>query len=130
MFVEDFNGTEICNNMEELSKIMQRRDENGYNEFWISLDEEEQYPCIVVSVYQDLAYLHYFEDGGEPGWMSVMETSNGLDEEGMTRFYTNGGTEEIMVENGAIVTVDQALNAVAEFSDTEEMPDCIGWEEL
>lgn len=130
MFVEDFYGMKICNNIEQLSKEMQKRDDKGYNEFWICMDEEERYPCIVVSVYNDLAYLHYFEDEGEPGWSSVTEQSNGLDEEGMTKFYTNSGMEEIMIENGSIVSVDKAMEAVAEFMDTEEMPDCIEWEEL
>lgn len=130
MFVEDFYGSEICNTIEELSKIMQRRDNRGYNEFWICIDEEEMYPCIVISVFNEIAYLHYFEDEGEAGWSSVTKQSNGLDEEGMTKFYTNSGAEEIMIENRAVVTVDKAVEVVAEFFNTEEMPNCIEWEEL
>lgn len=130
VFLEDFKCSVTCNTIEQLTSAMQKRNDKGYNEFWICMDEKQSYPCIVVSVKDDLAYLHYFEEEGEPGWASVSERLNGLDEEGMTTFYTNNGAEEIMIENRAIVAFDKAVEAVEEFSDTGRMPNCMEWEEL
>lgn len=129
MFVEDFNGSETCDTIEQLISTMRKRDEKGYNEFWICMDEEEMHPCIVVLVYKDLACLHYFEEEEEPGWSTATECLNGLDEEGLTKFYTNGGAEEITIENGMIVSFDKAVEVVTEFVNTGRMPDCIEWEE-
>lgn len=130
MYIEDFHGSEYCNEKEQLTVAMQKRNKQGYNEFWICINEEQTYPCMVVLVYKNLAYLHFFEDEGEPGWTSVAEQINESDEDGMTKFYTNNGTEEVMIENRAIVTVDKVVETVVEFINTNEMPKCIEWEEL
>lgn len=130
MYIEDFHGPEYCYDKEQLTVVMQKRNKQGYNEFWICINEEQTYPCIVVLVYKNLAYLHYFEEEGEPGWSSVAEQINEPDEEGMTKFYTNSGTEEVMIEDRAIVTVDKAVEVVFEFSITKKRPNCMEWEEL
>lgn len=129
MYIEDFIKGEAFDETEQILEIMQRRNDEGFNEFWISADEEEMYPCLVVSVNHDLAYLHYFEEEGEAGWRAVSEGPNGLEEDKTTTFYTNG-SEEILIENCAVVTFDQAVKAVIEFFNTEEMPECMEWEEL
>lgn len=130
MYIEDFHGSEYCYNKEQLSIVMKKRNKQGYNEFWICINEEQTYPCIVVLVYKNIAYLHYFEEEGNSGWTSVADQINRSNEKGMTKFYTNNGTEEVMIENRAIVTVDKAVETVVEFINTNKMPKCIEWEEL
>lgn len=43
MFIEDFNHSETCDTVEQLISAMQKRDDKGYNEIGICIDEEEIY---------------------------------------------------------------------------------------
>ena len=53
-----------------------------------------------------------------------------LDEDGISIFYTNTDSEEIEVANYSIIEIEDAVSAVKEFFETQQLPKCIEWEEL
>lgn len=127
MMIEHFIQTEICNNVSEISSIINKKTEKGVNEFIVSLDSK--YPYMIVAVNRNKASISFFRYDDDPGFSSINHTMNS-DENGLTVFYTNTEDEEIEIENSQIITIEQAIKAVEEFFITEQLPACIDWEEL
>lgn len=128
MIIEHFIGKDICNNFNEIPKILMKQTHNGVNEFWISIDQN--YPVICVLTNQNYAYVHFFEEEGETGLQIVSDVDTGLDLEGMSIFYTNTDMEEVNIQNSSVVDIKKAVEIVREFWTTHQLPQCIKWEKL
>lgn len=128
MIIEHFMGKEICENIIEISSILRRQTSRGVNEFWISINGS--YPVLSVLTNQNYAYVHFFEEEGEPGLQIISDVDLGLDLDNESVFYTNTDTEEVHIENSCIVDIKRAIEIVYEFGVTHQLPKCIAWEEL
>ncbi len=61
---------------------------------------------------------------------AVSDGMIGLEEDGISIFYTNTDQEEVMVENAFVIDIEKAIEIVCEFFSTEVLPMCVQWEEL
>lgn len=127
MIVEHFMGKKECSDFEELREILDKRTEKGVNEFIISTNEK--FPYMIMSVKGEYACLSYFREEDDPGYSSVNNVPI-LDKDGISIFYTNTDSEEIEVANYSIIKIEDAVSAVKEFFETQQLPKCIEWEEL
>lgn len=127
MMIEHFYGKEQCNQLDEITTVLQKRTDKEVNEFIIY--GQTEFPCMMVLVNKEYACLHYLDEEGSSGFRSLGDCAN-LDEEGSSVFYTNTDTEEIWEENLAVVPFSTALLAVQEFFQTGAIPTCIEWDEL
>lgn len=128
MIIEHFMGKEICKNINEIPEILKKQTSKGVNEFWISINGD--YPVLSVLTNQNYAYVHFFEEEGEPGLQIISDVDLGLDLDGESVFYTNTDTEEVNIENSCVVDIKRAIEIVHEFGVTHQLPKCIAWEEL
>lgn len=128
MIIEHFMGTEICENIADISDVLKKQTSKCVNEFWISIIGD--YPVLSVLTNQNYAYVHFFEEEGEPGVQIISDVDMGLDPNGESVFYTNKDTEEVYIENSCIVDIKRAVDIVREFYVTHQLPKCIAWEEL
>jgi len=128
MIIEHFGGKAICDNIKDVENVLNYRTEKGVNEFWIY--GETKYPLLGLLVNKGTAYLHYFVNEGEPGFQSIGNDNLELDENENSIFYTNTDTEEVSIPNYSIITFTSALKAVKEFFETNDMPQCIEWDEM
>lgn len=124
MVIEHFGDKKICNNFQDIEQELQFRTQKGVNEFIIY--EEESFPCLVILVNADTAYLHYYEEEDDPGFRSIGNEN----EKGKSIFYTNTDKEEVVIENMSIVSFSLAVMAAKEFYETKERPTCVEWDEL
>ena len=127
MLVEHFLGKKECSNFEEMREVLDERTEKGVNEFIISTNEP--FPYMVMAVKERYACLSYFREDDDPGYSSVNNTPI-LDADEISIFYTNTDSEEIEVANYSIIEIKDAVSAVKEFFETQQLPKCIEWEEL
>lgn len=128
MKFEHFLGTDICDKADDIREIMKKQDVKNTNEFWISI--ETPFPCLGVLTNKSLAYVHYFDEDGSPGFRALSNCDLGLDEDETTTFYSNGGSEIMEVENECVITIEKAIEIVEEFFAAKKMPMCIEWDEL
>jgi hypothetical protein len=126
MKVSDFNGEWIVNTTVELSAILSRRNDGGYNSFWLT--NEEKYPTISLLAKDGLAYMHFFPKDRHSGFRSVGSIVKPVN--GMTAFRLDSPEEEQMITNDGIIPFYAALDAAKEFLETKAMPGCIPWFEL
>ena len=127
MKFEHFLGTDLCDNLEGIVQIMKKQNENGFNEFWISI--EKPFPLMAVLTSKSIAHVHFFDEDGSPGFSALSDCNLGLDIDQTCVFYTN--TNEIIeVENEYILSIDRAIEIVQEFFITKQIPKCIEWDEL
>lgn len=122
MFIEHFMGKKECSNFEEVRKVLDERTAKGVNEFIISTNKP--FPYIIMSVKEKYASLNYFREENDPGYSSVNNTPL-FDADGISIFYTNTDSEEIEVANYSIIKMEDAISAIKEFFETEELPKCI-----
>jgi hypothetical protein len=120
MIIEHLKGKNICENFEEAIEVLNFRTKQGVNEFWIST--ENDYPAMVLLVNNDLAYIHYFYEEGDPGIQSIGNEKLELENDENSVFYTNSDAEEVSVPNGSILSFSKALNVVKEYFETYDVP--------
>ena len=107
---------------------MKKQNENGNNEFWISI--ETPFPFMGVLTSRSFAYVHFFDEDGSPGFSALSDGSTVPDSDQPPVFYTNNASEIIEVEDDCILSLDKAIQIVQEFFTTKQMPQCIEWDEL
>lgn len=129
MKFEHFLGTDICGTADEIGKIMSKQNQDGYNEFWISGDEE--FPFMAVLTRNQNAYVHFFDEDGSPGLRGMAEKGdNTLDANDVTVFRSNNGSEQITVENECVIPLEKAIAVVKEFFEAKGLPEIIQWDPL
>lgn len=128
MKFEHFLGTDICDDVNKVRGILSKKDINDTNEFWISI--ETQFPFMGVLTNKTLAYVHFFDEDGSPGFRALSNCDIGLDLDATTTFYSNNRSEIIEVENECVISLDNAIKIVQEFYTTNKMPICVEWDEL
>jgi hypothetical protein len=129
MKVIDINSVcHLANSIEEMKTLLQRRNENGFNSFWLSHDDVP-YPKMALLVNAGLAIVHYFPKEYVAGFQSV---GNLLDLEGeSTRFaISKYSADDAYLPNTAVVSFSDALRSAKEFFGSEKMPQTIEWYEL
>lgn len=94
----------------------------GVNEFIISTNKP--FPYTIMSVKEKYASLNCFREENGPGYSSVNNAPL-FDADGISIFYTNTDSEEIEVANYSIIKMEDAISAIKEFFETEELPKCI-----
>jgi len=128
MRFEHFLGTELCDEVDKINDILQQKDANNTNEFWISIDT--QFPFMGLLTNNGLAYVHFFDKEGSPGFRALSNCDVGSYLSGTTTFYSNNGSEEIVVENECVLSINKAIEIVKQFYTTKKMPTCVEWDEL
>jgi hypothetical protein len=129
MRVVDIWGDEICvDSIQDLESVLQRRDANGANAFWLSHDA--RFPVLVVLVKDDVATVQYGPGDREAGWMSVGNLSDGITG-GLTRFDTSqhpaGG---VFIMNETLLPFSVAVEAAKEFFLDPTPPQSVEWLKL
>lgn len=128
MILEHFLGTDICDDLESIAAVMKKQNENGNNEFWISM--ETSFPFMGVLTSGHCAYVHFFDEEGSAGFSALSDDNVSLDADQIPVFYTNNASEIMEVEDHCILSLDKAIQIVQEFFTTKQMPQCIEWDEL
>lgn len=127
MVITDLEGNHEVKGFSDLEEILDRRDKNGFNSFWLS-HGTRQYPTLCILVKNDLAALHFIPQEYVAGFRS--QGNMGELNSGETAFVISKLGEQIWVTNEAIVDFSMALNAVREFFLSEELPKAMQWFEL
>lgn len=109
-------------NLADLQKALDFSRNQSEFSIWISLGDS-QYPYINVLIKGDLAYVHYFEKEGHPGYQSIGRST----EDGMI---TINEEDQMIVPMDTLVSVDKAAKAGQEFLKTHILPNAIEWLEL
>lgn len=122
MCVSTEKGDVICKSKEEIAEIIKQGAALPHGgEMWIS-GEGEKYPCLSVLVKGEYACVHFFEDEEGDVWQSCGEFGEGVS------FLAGGEAWDAPAD--VIIPMELALDAMEEFCDTMERPECICWQEL
>jgi len=122
MKINSNTGSYSCFSLEEFAACLSTcfAAEAG-NEIWCAL-EEGGYPCLSILVNGERAFVNYFaEEGGD------MAASLGDEEaEGSVKFC--GGRHEVAAYQ--VIPASSAMECALAFFQSQELPDCMDWEEL
>lgn len=122
MHVGSKSGSCFCPSPEEYKAHLKRCFTSGEdNEIWCAR-EEGGYPCLSILVKGEQAVVNYF--AGEGGDMAA-SLGNG-DAAGSIDFC--GGQYEIAAYQ--VIPAAAAMRCALAFFHSQELPDCIDWEEL
>lgn len=129
MRVCDVSGQEThVGSIPQLESLLQRRDDNGANAFWMSHDNP--YPLLSLVVKDELAALHYIPGERAAGYRSVGKMKDGKSD-GVTRFpISRHPADDVFVLNEGLVPFSAALEAGKEFFHLGALPRCIEWTDL
>lgn len=75
MVISSDRGDEFVSSEEALLEAISVRDDQGGGEFWIS-DASKSYPCLAVVFSGGQGDVHYFPEGGHPGFRCLNEDGN------------------------------------------------------
>ena len=123
MFIEYDGGQKVCKSHEEVIAILEMRNNNNENEYWISL--ELKFPCMALLVKNDVSSVHYFPNEDSAGFRAL-KSDIGL---GEAVQITIGG-HQYEIESEAIIPVDEVISAVLYFYDNHVQPNNFVWDEL
>ena len=111
----------------ELALILKKRDEHGFNSFWLK-HGDEPFPTIWISTNFDHALLHYYPKEDHPGFRSLRLVSD-LAPDGETMFHCACGID-LLMPNSSAIPLSRALDVAKEFAGSKWLPRCIEWFEL
>ena len=121
MFISSNTGSFQCDSLEayhaHLKSCFQQE-----NEIWCSRTEEAKYPCLAILVNGDQAVVNYFaEEGGE------MFASFGNEDAEDSVLFCDGQYEVAAYQ---VIPAADATECALAFFHSQDVPDCIDWEEL
>jgi hypothetical protein len=115
-------GNQVVGTLDELQHLLRERLTDDFGEFWLG---EKGQPTLAIHTNSDLAYLHYFPASRHPCFQSVGNA--GLDGEVL---FKQAGQADFSMPRAAVVSVEQAYRAAADFFTSRNLPSCIKWSEL
>lgn len=129
MRVVDITSNEIrVDSIKDLVSVLQRRDKNGANAFWLSHDA--LFPVFVMLVKADVATLQYMPRDLEAGWISVGCMNDGV-KDGLTRFaISQYPADDVFIMNESLLPFSAAVDAAKEFFDSGTPPQSVEWLKL
>ncbi len=114
--------------IQDLVSVLQRRDTNGANAFWLSHDAG--FPVLVVLVKEEVATVQYIPRDREAGWMSVGSMDDGV-KGGLTRFaISQHVADDVFIMNETLLPFATAVEAAKEFFDSAALPPSVQWLKL
>lgn len=125
MFVVDQFDKVICNNIEDIDKIIKRRNENGVNTIYMKPRESEPWPLMCILIKEDMAFINLCMQDLHQGYISLTNYSLDLDYSDKTIFYE--GKRPVEVQNIYVISINEVFDVVHEFYQTENIPKCIEW---
>jgi len=121
MFISSNTGSFQCGSFEEYKTNLEACFQQE-NEIWCSQTEESKYPCLSILVQGDQAVVNYFaEEDGE-----MFASFGDENAEDMVQFCE--GQYEIAAYQ--VIPATDAMKCALEFFHSQDIPDCIDWEEL
>jgi hypothetical protein len=126
--IDSFKDARAATGPADIEAVLRTRDQNGFNEFWLSHEEGRESPALAILVNGDAATLIYFPRGDHPGWR-LINTADKLKENRVVKFLTRGGGEEFESSEW-VVPFSLALKIALEFSVSESLPKSGEWFEL
>jgi hypothetical protein len=126
LVIYDFRGKHEVGSDFEMTFVLAKRNEDGFNEFWLHHGDDKR-PCLAILANLDLAYVHYLPKDGHPGFQSLRLASD-LDLDGQTMFRCN--RDRTPMPNSTVIPFSWALDVAKEFAGSKWLPRCIEWFEL
>lgn len=130
MRVDEFTRSWQVTNAKELAAALTSRDEKGGALFFMTPDDDQQYPSLAIRVTKDFADVHYFPFDGHPGFRCL--GGAGLPKDGWTNFAYQGcdpGTGE-ETPNEFIIPLATACEIAEEFRRSGQRSNAVEWLEL
>lgn len=125
MFVMDQFDKVNCNSIEEVDKIIKRRNENGENTIYMRPRQKEPWPLMSILVRDDKAFIQVCVRDFHRGYISLTNYTLDLDYADKTIFHE--GERSVDVQNIYVISINEVFEAVHEFYQTEKLPECIEW---
>jgi hypothetical protein len=125
MIVEDFDGTNVVNEVAELESLLERRPVEDAGAFWLS-NEGGAFPTLSILIKDGWAILHYIPAANEAGLRSLGDKCGGE----LLRFsISRNPADDVEEPSDAIVPREAAIKAAREFF-LGGIPTSVKWIEL
>ena len=125
MLIEYEGGSRECGNHADITAVLELRNKNGVNEFWVYLSDEMN-PCLAILAKDNAATVNYFFEDGNPGFRAVNGAS-AVNEDG---YDIHVGGNAYHLPSDGLLPFDAVIAAVLQAFDTRGRPDNLLWEAL
>jgi hypothetical protein len=129
MYVDHEGGSTVVADIAALDRILDTRDHEGFNGFFIY--GSDKHPMLAILVREDLAHLTFFPEEGHPGHVAI----GNLDRGRLARFMENDSVtfragENFWIAPEHVIPFEDAKRAAHDFFATLTLCPSLEWFEL